>query len=78
MLTGLQFYFTSFLHSFCNGVTSTNLRHDSNKDNSVELLLTSLNITTGHWTMPVKNRVMSDEGCFTKDTVVRRKVKKVL
>ena len=26
---------------------------------------------------PAKNRVLSDEGCFTTDTVVRREVKKL-
>ena len=39
-------------------------------------LITSLNISTGIGQCPSKNRVMSDESCFTTDTVIRREVKK--
>ena len=35
-----------------------------------------LNISTGHWTMFGKNRVMFDEGYFARDAVVRREVRK--
>ena len=38
------------------------------------MLYSDLNINTGHQTMSGKNRVMSDESCFTMDTVDRREV----
>ena len=41
------------------------------------LIRTGLNVSTGHRTMSSKKRVMSDETCFTKDTVVRSEVKKI-
>ena len=38
----------------------------------------SLNISTGHWTMFGENRVMLDKSCFTKHTVIRSEVKKII
>ena len=34
-----------------------------------------LNISTGHRTIPAKNRVMSNENCFATDTVVQRELR---
>ena len=35
----LKLFFASFLHFLCNDVTSTNIRHDGNKEDLMELLI---------------------------------------